>query len=66
MRGGRLERYQSRRVNEIPEARRIEIDNGAREVDGRMVIEQPTARELDDGFSHRAFPGGWRSVKVEQ
>ena len=66
MLGGRLECYQSRRVNEIPEARRIEIDNGSREVDGRMVIEESTARELDDGFSHGAFPGGRRSVKVEQ
>ena len=60
MLGRFLERNRPGRVNQVPEARCIEIENGPGKVDGHVVVEQAACGELKDSLCDGELPGGWR------
>ena len=63
---GFLDSDDARGVNQVPEPRRIKIENSSSEVHGRVVVEQTARCEVDDRLRDRALPRCRWPVEKEQ
>ena len=53
-------------MDQLPESGRAEVEQGAREIDDGMIVDQPPLHNLEQRFGHRQFAGGGRAVEEEQ
>ena len=50
-------------MDQLPESGRAEVEDGKREIDRHMIVEQPPRHHAKQRFCHRQFTGRGRAVE---
>ena len=53
-------------MDQFPESGRVEVEDGQRQIDRDMIVEQPPRHHSEQGFCDSQFSGRRRAVEQEK